>query len=152
MCRVGHSFIKEAMRNEQSMFSGELSGHFYFKFEFEGGESVYDSGILTALFILRLLSAKKRSMSSLVEPLKVYFATGEINSKVIDKEGKMKELAEKYKDGKVSFLDGVKIEFDDFWFNVRASNTEPYLRLNLEAKSKELMEEKRDEILGIIRG
>ena len=83
--------------------------------------------------------------------MKRYFASGEINSKVVDSKGKMNELAEKYKDGKVSFLDGVRIDFDDGWFNDRASNTEPLLRLNLEAKTKELMEEKRDEVLNMIR-
>jgi len=146
MSRVGHSFIKEMMRESKGIFAGELSGHFYFRDNF-----YTDSGIIMAIWVLNLLSSKKKRLSELVNPLKKYYASGEINSKVSDKEARMKELAEKYKDGKVSFLDGVKIDFDDFWFNVRASNTEPLLRLNLEAKSKELMEEKRDEVLGIIR-
>lgn len=146
MCRVGHSFIKESMREEDSIFAGELSGHFYFKDNF-----FTDSGILAAIWILNYVSSKGNKLSELVKPLKRYFASGEINSKVVDSKGKMDELAEKYKDGKVSFLDGVRIDFDDWWFNVRASNTEPLLRLNLEAKTKELMEEKRDEVLNMIR-
>jgi phosphomannomutase len=151
MCRVGHSFIKESMRKEKSVFSGELSGHFYYRFDFKEFYSVYDSGIATAIWIMNFLSSKKKKLSSLVKPLKKYFASGEINSEVEDKEGKMKELAKKYKDGKISYLDGVRIDFDDYWFNVRASNTEPLLRLNLEAKTKKMMEKKRDEVLKIIR-
>lgn len=147
MSRVGHSFIKEMMRKENGIFAGELSGHFYFR-----DNSYTDSGIIAALWVMNLLSAKGKKLSELVSHLKKYHASGEINSKVEDKQGKIKELAEKYKDGKVSFLDGVKVDFDDWWFNVRASNTEALLRLNLEAKSQELMEKKRDEVLGIIRG
>jgi phosphomannomutase len=151
MCRVGHSFIKETMRKENALFAGELSGHFYFRFDFEGKISMYDSGIVTALWVMRLLSSKGKKMSELVAPMRKYFASGEINSEVEDKEGKMKELGEIYKDGKVSWLDGIRVDFDDWWFNVRPSNTEPLLRLNLEAKTKEDMEKKRDEVLEIIR-
>lgn len=146
MSRVGHSFIKEMMRKDQGIFAGELSGHFYFKDNF-----YTDSGIIAAIWVLNLLSAKKQKLSELVRPLKKYYASGEINSKVEDKDGKMKELAEKYKYGKVSWLDGIKVEFSDWWFNVRPSNTEPLLRLNLEAKNKKLMEKKRDVVLRIIR-
>jgi phosphomannomutase len=146
MCRVGHSFIKEQMRKENSIFAGELSGHFYFR------DSFYtDSAVLMFMRVMNLLSRENKKLSELIKPLKKYFASGEINSEVKDKDGKMEELAEKYKDGKVSWLDGVRIDFDDWWFNVRASNTEPLLRLNLEAKTKSKMEEKRDEILKIIR-
>ena len=87
----------------------------------------------------------------MINLLKKYYASGEINSEVKDKEGKIKEFAKIYKDGKISWLDGIRVDFDDWWFNVRPSNTEPLLRLNLEAKTKELMETKRDEILGVIR-
>jgi len=146
MSRVGHSFIKETMRKHDAIFAGELSGHFYFKDNF-----FTDSGIITAIWMMNLLSAEEKKMSELVGHLKKYFASGEINSKVEDKEGKTKELSERYKKGKVSWLDGVKVEFDDWWFNVRASNTEPLLRLNLEAKSKELMERKKEEVLNIVR-
>ncbi len=146
MCRVGHSFIKEQMRKEKAIFAGELSGHFYFRDNF-----YTDSGVIAALKVIQIISESGKKLSELIRPLKKYFASGEINSEVKDKEGKIKELAERYKDGKVSFLDGIRVEYDDWWFNVRPSNTEPLLRLNLEAKSKELMEKKRDEILAIIR-
>ncbi|MBW2988821.1 phosphomannomutase/phosphoglucomutase, partial [Candidatus Woesearchaeota archaeon] len=146
MCKVGHSFIKEQMRKEDAAFAGELSGHFYFRDNF-----FTDSGVIAALKVLQIISEKGKKLSELVRPLKKYFASGEINSEVEDKEAKMEELAEKYSSGKVSRLDGVRIDFKDWWFNVRPSNTEPLLRLNLEAKSKKLMEEKRDEVLGVIR-
>jgi len=146
MCKVGHSFIKEAMRKEHSLFAGELSGHFYFK------DNYYcDSGIITAIYVMNLLCSKKKKMTELIAPLKKYFATGEINSDVEDKDTKIKDLAQKYNQGKISYLDGIRIDFDDWWFNVRPSNTEPLLRLNLEAKSKELMEEKKEDILKLIR-
>ncbi|MBU0615587.1 MAG: phosphomannomutase/phosphoglucomutase [Nanoarchaeota archaeon] len=146
MSRVGHSFIKDQMRKEKAVFAGELSGHFYFKECFNT-----DSAIFTFIKLMNLLSEKGRKLGDLVKPLKKYFTSGEINSEVKDKEAKMKELAKIYKDGSISWLDGVRIDFKDWWFNVRASNTEPLLRLNLEARSKRMMEEKRDEILGIIR-
>jgi phosphomannomutase len=110
-----------------------------------------DSGIIAALRVIQIFSEKNKKVSDIIKPLKKYSASGEINSKVEDKEAKMKELASKYKDGNISWLDGVRIDFEDWWFNVRPSNTEPLLRLNLEAKSKELMEEKRDEVLNLIR-
>jgi phosphomannomutase len=151
MCRVGHSFIKEMMIKEHSVFAGELSGHFYFRFDFGSHYSVYDSAIVTALWVMKLLTSKKRKMSDLLKPLKKYFVSGEINSTVQDKDSKIKLLAEKYKDGKISYLDGIRIDYDDWWFNVRASNTEPLLRLNLEAKTNALMEKKKLEILNLIR-
>lgn len=146
MCRVGHAFIKEQLRQEDSIFAGELSGHFYFRDNF-----YTDSGIIAAIWILNYLSGKDKKISELIKPLKRYYASGEINSKVEDKQKKMDELKEKYGDGKVSLLDGVRIDFDDWWFNVRPSNTEPLLRLNLEAKSEDLMKKKRDEVLSVIR-
>ena len=146
MSKVGHSFIKEKLRKAKGIFGGELSGHFYFKDNF-----YTDSGIIASMKIIGLVTEEKKKISELIKPLKKYFASGEINSEVKDKEAKMKELAKKYKNGRISWLDGIRIEFDDWWFNVRPSNTEPLLRLNLEAKTKELMEKKRDEILRIIR-
>ncbi|MDD4995301.1 MAG: phosphomannomutase/phosphoglucomutase [Patescibacteria group bacterium] len=147
MCMVGHALIKKLMRQTGAVFAGELSSHFYFK-DFYGVES----GDLTMLYILTLLSGEGKNISELVAPLKKYFHSGEINFEVDDKEGRMRELEEKYsseaKD--VSHIDGIRLEFEDWWFNVRASNTEPLLRLNLEAKTKELMEEKRDEISKIL--
>jgi phosphomannomutase len=146
MSRVGHAFIKQQMRREKAIFAGELSGHFYFKDNF-----YTDSAIIAALKVIQLISEKGKKLSEIVRPLKKYYASGEINSKVEDKQGKMKELAKKYSSGKISWLDGVRIDFKDWWFNVRPSNTEPLLRLNLEAKTRELMKGKRDEVLKIIR-
>ena len=146
MCRVGHAFIKEQMRKEKAIFAGELSGHFYFRDNF-----YTDSGVIAALKVIQIISEKGKKLSELVKPLKKYFASGEINSEVEDKEEKMKELAKIYGDGKISYLDGIRVDYKDWWFNVRPSNTEPLLRLNLEAKTKELMETKRDEVLNIIR-
>lgn len=147
MCMVGHALIKKLMRETGAVFSGELSSHFYYR-EFY----TVESGDLTLLYILKLLSEEGKAMSELVAPLKKYFHSGEINFEVEDKEEVMKKLEEKYSRGAkdVSHLDGIRIEFEDWWFNVRASNTEPLLRLNLEAKTKEMMEEKRDEISAII--
>ncbi|HLC97132.1 MAG TPA: phosphomannomutase/phosphoglucomutase [Candidatus Nanoarchaeia archaeon] len=141
MSRVGHAFIKEQMRKEKAVFAGELSGHFYFQDNFNT-----DSGIVAAVRILEIISKENKKFSELVKPYEHYCQTGEINFEVKDKEGKMKELEKKYSTGKVSHLDGIRIDFDDWWFNARASNTEPLLRLNLEAKSRKLMEEKKKEI------
>ena len=148
VCRVGHAFIKEQMRKEDALFAGELSGHLYFKDSF-----TTESSIIATIMVINLLRNEGKKLSELVAPLHKYYASGEINSKVGDAKEKMDELEEKYKaDAKtVSHLDGIKLEFDDWWFNVRASNTEPLLRLNLEAKTKERMEEKRDEVLDLIR-
>jgi len=146
MSKVGHSFIKEQLRKTNAIFGGELSGHFYFRDNFYS-----DSGIIAILKIIDLIATEKKKISELIEPLKKYFASGEINLEVKDKDAKIKELGKKYKKGKISWLDGVRVEFEDWWFNVRPSNTEALLRLNLEAKSKKLMEEKRDEILNIIK-
>jgi len=147
MYRVGHAFIKDKMRKVDAILGGEVSCHFYFKDNFNT-----DSGIIASLVMIGIISKKGGTLSSIIKPLRKYFASGEINSSVKDKDGKMKELAALYKDGKVSWMDGVRVDFSDWWFNVRASNTEPLLRLNLEAKSKKLMEEKRDEVLKVIRG
>jgi phosphomannomutase len=136
------------MREENALFAGELSGHFYYKDSF-----FTESSIISTILVLNMIREEGKSLSELIAPLKKYFASGEINSEVDDKEGKMKELAEMFK-GKakiISHLDGIKLEFDDWWFNVRPSNTEPLLRLNLEAKTKEKMEEMRDKVLAIIR-
>jgi phosphomannomutase len=146
MSKVGHSFIKEQMRKDNGIFAGELSGHFYFKDNFYA-----DSGIIGMLQVLCLLSGEGKEMSELIKPLQKYFSTGELNSDVSDKEGKIKALKAKYKDGKISMLDGIRVDYSDWWFNVRPSNTESLLRLNLEAKSKEIMEEKKKEILDFIR-
>jgi phosphomannomutase len=146
--RVGHAFFKTRMRELGAAFGGEVSGHYYF-------HDFYcaDSGTIPALLILELLSVEGKRLSELLEPLHSrYFISGEINSEVEDQDAKMKELEERYWDGQVSWLDGISVDYDDWHFNVRPSNTEPLLRLNLESlDSEEHMQEKRDEVLGVIR-
>ena len=146
--RVGHAFFKTRMRREGAAFGGEVSGHYYFRDFY-----CADSGTIPALLILELLSVKERRMSELLAPLRErYFISGEINSEVLDQDGKMNEIAERHSDGQLTWLDGVSVDYDDWHFNVRPSNTEPLLRLNLESLvSREHMEVKRDEVLGFIR-
>jgi phosphomannomutase len=146
--RVGHAFFKARMREEGAAFGGELSGHYYFRDFY-----CADSGAIPALLILELLSVKGRRMSELLAPLRErYFISGEINSEVSDQEAKMREIAERYSDGRTSWLDGVSVDYHDWHFNVRPSNTEPLLRLNLESLvSPDHMAEKRDELLALIR-
>jgi phosphomannomutase len=149
MNRVGHAFFKVRMREEDAAFGGEVSGHYYFRDFY-----CADSGSIPALLILELLSQKGQRMSELLASFRSkYFISGEINSEVADQDAKMREIEERYSDGEVSHLDGVSVDYPDWHFNVRASNTEPLLRLNLESlASPEHMEEKRDEVLGLIRG
>jgi phosphomannomutase len=146
--RVGHAFFKTAMRERSAAFGGEVSGHYYFR-DFWCA----DSGTIPALLVLELLSIEGRSLSELVGAFRNrYFISGEINTEVADQEGKMRELAERHSDGEVSWLDGVSVDYPEWHFNVRPSNTEPLLRLNLESLvSKEDMEQKRDEVLALIR-
>jgi phosphomannomutase len=148
MNRVGHAFFKTRMREEHAVFGGEVSGHYYF-------HDFYcaDSGTIPALLILELLSTRGKRMSELLEPYRSkYFISGEINSEVSDGEAKIEELASKYEDGHQYRLDGLSIEYDDWHFNVRPSNTEPLLRLCLESlRSREDMERRRDEVLAVIR-
>jgi len=147
ICRVGHSYIKEKMREENALFATESSGHTYYRDYWYA-----DCGMIPPMQVLEFLSEFGTKLSDIVKPvMNTYFISGEINSDVTDKEGKMKEIAEKYSDGKQSTLDGIAIEYNDWRFCVRPSNTEPLLRLTLEARSKELMEDKRDEVLAIIR-
>ena len=136
------------MREHGGAFGGEVSGHYYFR-DFWCA----DSGTIPALLVLELLSAQERSLSELVGEFRErYFISGEINSEVADQEAKMKEIAAGHADAEVSWLDGVSVDYPDWHFNVRPSNTEPLLRLNLESLvSHEHMEEKRDEVLGLIR-
>src|SRR4051794_27940525 len=146
--RVGHAFFKTRMRNEDAIFGGEVSGHYYFHDFYNA-----DSGTIPALLVLEKLSIEDRRMSELLAPYQAkYFISGEINSEVDDQEGKMREIEERYSDGRISHLDGVSVDYDDWHFNVRSSNTEPLLRLCLESLvSPEDMEARRDEVLGIIR-
>jgi phosphomannomutase len=148
MNRVGHAFFKTRMREEHAMFGGEVSGHYYF-------HDFYcaDSGTIPALLILELLSAREARMSELLEPYRSrYFISGEINSEVADQDARLEELASRYSDGHQYRLDGLSVEYDDWHFNVRPSNTEPLLRLCLESlRSREDMERHRDEMLSVIR-
>ncbi|MBN1268192.1 MAG: phosphomannomutase/phosphoglucomutase [Kiritimatiellae bacterium] len=147
MSRVGHAFIKAQMREAKALFAGELSGHYYFR------ENYYaESSSLAAVYVANLVSRSAKPLSELIRPIQRYFASGEINSEVEDYKSVFKKLRAKYPVGKVIELDGLSIEMDDWWFNVRPSNTEPLVRLNLEAKTRELMEQKRDEVLAVIRG
>jgi phosphomannomutase len=148
--RVGHAFFKARMREvPEAVFGGEVSGHYYFR-EFYCA----DSGTLPALLILELLSERGLTMSELLEPYRSrYFISGEINSEVVDAAAKIEEIAKRYADADITRLDGISIDYDDWHFNVRASNTEPLLRLCLESlRSHEHMEQMRDEVLSIIRG
>jgi phosphomannomutase len=149
MERVGHAYIKRRMAADQVLFGGEVTGHYYFQ-DF----NYADSGIIPSLLILEMLSKTGQKMSDLLAPLEAkYFISGEINSTVADPAAKMKELEERYKDGKQEHMDGISVAYRTWHFNVRASNTEPLLRLNLESvASREEMEQKRDELLAIIRG
>jgi phosphomannomutase len=146
--RVGHAFFKTRMRDEGAIFGGEVSGHYYFHDFFNA-----DSGTIPALLVLEKLSVEGKRMSELLEPYRSkYFISGEINSEVADGEAKMAELQERYGDARISHLDGVSVDYDDWHFNVRPSNTEPLLRLCLESLvSPSDMERRRDEVLGIIR-
>jgi phosphomannomutase len=148
MNRVGHAFIKQRMRDEGAAFGGEVSGHYYFR-EF----SQADSGVVPFLLMLELVSKKDRRLSEiLAEYRRRYFLTGEINTPVADVASKLAELTERFgAEGRVSELDGISVDSDDWHMNVRPSNTEPLLRLNLEARTPELMERKRDEVLAAIR-
>jgi phosphomannomutase len=145
--RVGHSFIKEVMAESGAIFGGEHSGHYYFRNNFRA-----DSGMIAALIVLEALGEFGGPLSKLVEPFERYCDSGEINSTVTDQAGTIEKLAERYSDAKQDRLDGLTVEYEDWWFNCRPSNTEPLLRLNLEARTEELMVQKRDEVLALIRG
>lgn len=150
MSRVGHAFIKQQMREADAIFAGELSGHYYFKANFTA-----ESSSLATLCLANIVSRSGKPLSELIRPIRRYFASGEINTKLASKDVADRVLAELEQTygsrGKAFKLDGFSVEFDDWWFNVRCSNTEPLIRLNLEARSETLMAQKRDEILSIIR-
>jgi phosphomannomutase len=146
--RVGHAFFKSRMRKEGALFGGEVSGHYYFRDFY-----CADSGTLPALLVLEMLQGEERPFSELLRPYRErYFISGEINSEVADQEAKMREIAERYADARQGTLDGISIDYEDWHFNVRPSNTEPLLRLCLESlRSQRDMEERRDEVLALIR-
>jgi phosphomannomutase len=133
--RVGHSYMKATMRRLKAPFGLELSGHFYFRDNF-----CADSGVIAMISLLNLVSRERKSLSELVRPLRRYSSTGEINFEVEDKDRKIEEISRKFTDGRQSRVDGITVEYDDWWFNVRKSNTEPLLRLTLEGKTRELMD------------
>lgn len=135
-CRVGHSYIKAKMREVDAVFGGELAGHYYYKETFTA-----DSSDLTLLRVLEIMTKEGKPLSEILRPFLKYWKIKETNFEVSDKEGKMKELAGIFSDGKVTHIDGVSVDYEDWWFNVRPSNTEPLLRLNLEARTKERMDE-----------
>ena len=145
--RVGHSFIKQVMAETGAIFGGEHSGHYYFRDNYRA-----DSGLIAAVVIMQELSRSAGTMSELFAPFRRYAASGEINSKVADQDASMDALAERFSDGSQDRVDGLTVGYDDWWFNVRPSNTEPLLRLNVEAKTEELLEERTELLLGLIRG
>jgi phosphomannomutase len=151
MNRVGHAFIKQRMRQEDGIFAGEVTGHYYFRDFYYA-----DNGFIPALLILELMSKKNQSLRDLLQPFRErYFISGEINTKLAsmaDVPKKLAALETRYQDAQLARLDGISIDYPDWHCNVRGSNTEPLLRLNLEAKTPEMMEKRRDEVLEVIRG
>jgi phosphomannomutase len=145
--RVGHSFIKEVMAETGAIFGGEHSGHYYFRENYRA-----DSGLIAAMVALGELSAADVPLSTLLKPFRRYSASGEINRTVDDQSGRIQEIARSLADGRQDRLDGLTVEFDDWWCNVRASNTEPLLRLNVEAKGPELLADRTAFVLGLIEG
>jgi phosphomannomutase len=145
--RVGHSFIKQIMAETGAIFGGEHSGHYYFRDNYRA-----DSGMIAALIVLEAMSEADRPLSELLKPYQRYSASGEINSEVEDQAGMLTELARRYRDGRQDTVDGLTVSYDDWWFNCRPSNTEPLLRLNLEARTDAVKDEKVTEVLGVIRG
>jgi phosphomannomutase len=144
--RVGHAFMKKALADGNGIFGGELSGHFYFRDNYN-----CDSGAIAFATALTIISSQKKPFSELIAPLRRYSHSKEINFEVDDKQAKMKELAETFSDAEIDWLDGVTVQYADWWLNVRPSNTEPLLRLNIEAADEAMMREKVgrvEEILG----
>ena len=144
--RVGHSFIKQVMAETGAIFGGEHSGHYYFRDNYRA-----DSGLIAGIVVLEQMSRAAKPLSELLEPFQRYHASGEINSRVEDQAGTIERIAERYADGRTDRLDGLTVEYEDWWFNVRPSNTEPLLRLNVEARTPELLEERTDDVLSVIR-
>jgi phosphomannomutase len=143
--RVGHVFMKRALSEASGVFGGELSGHFYFRDFF-----YCDSGFLAFIAVLNVLTRTGQPLSALMEPLNIYASSGERNFENEDKEGTFQQIAEKYRDAEIDHLDGVTVQYPDWWFNVRASNTEPLLRLNMEAGNPELLQQKLDELTPLL--
>ena len=145
--RVGHSFIKALMREHDAIFGGEHSGHFYFRDNWYA-----DSGIIAALTVLELLSSEGVSVSQAVKPIDRYFRSGEINIEAREMPAVLRALEQHFADGEIDHLDGLTVNYPDWWFNARPSNTQPLLRINVEATTPELLREKTDEVLAVARG
>ncbi|NIM99334.1 MAG: phosphomannomutase/phosphoglucomutase [candidate division Zixibacteria bacterium] len=145
--RVGHALIKPLMKKHNAVFGGEHSGHFYFR-----NNWFADSGLIALLVSLELISEENQRLSTLVKSIDPYFRSGEINSQVDDIPQKLQQIEQCYSRGKIDHLDGLTIDFEDWWFNLRPSNTEPLLRLNVEATSRKILQQKKDELLKLIRG
>jgi len=146
MCRVGHAFIKQQMREAHALFAGELSGHYYFQ------ENCFtESSAMAVLYVANLLSRSRDKLSEMIKPFQRYFKSAEINSEVENPPAVLERLKNQYRNGKQFELDGLSVEFADWWFNVRCSNTEPLVRLNLEAKTKAQLDQRTQELLAVIR-
>ncbi|MBN2375117.1 MAG: phosphomannomutase/phosphoglucomutase [Sedimentisphaerales bacterium] len=143
--RVGHSFMKKTLKDTKGVFGGELSGHFYYRDNFFA-----DSGMITLVHMLNILSSTDKPLSKLIKPLMCYHSSGEMNFEVENKQAMMDSLAAKYSDAEIDYLDGVTIQYLDWWFNCRPSNTEPLLRLNIEAKTSETLANKLDELKALL--
>mgnify|MGYP000157575440 CR=1 FL=1 len=146
MSRVGHAFIKQQMRDQGALFAGELSGHYYFRDNY-----FTESSAMAVLAVAELVARSGRPLSELVRPLRRYFASGEINLEVEHPQEVLAAVKRRFSDGRLFELDGVTVEYDSWWFNIRVSNTEPLVRLNLEARSRDEMERRRDEVLAFLR-
>ena len=144
--QVGHAYARKKLREDNAILGGELAGHYYFRDNF-----YCDSGVIAFLYVLRTISRKKKTMSELVRPLMRYPGTGEINFKTEKKDEIIDTMQDKYADGEISLLDGLTVEYKDWWFNLRKSNTEPYLRLNIEAKNTDIFEVKKKELIKQIK-
>ncbi len=145
--RVGHAYMRASLREKKAVFGGELAGHYYFRDNYYS-----DSAMAAFLMVLEILSTRRVPFSNIIAPLRRYYATGEINFEVEDKDARIIEIEKKFSNGKIDHLDGVTVEYPDWWFNVRKSNTEPLLRLNLEGKTPEIMDKGKRLLLGIIQG
>jgi phosphomannomutase len=147
MGKVGHTFIKKSMRLQGILFAGELSGHYYHRDHFFA-----ECPLLVLRKVIERLQKEKKTMSELMDPFNKYFHSGEINFKVKNKEKALKAIEKKYKKGKLSYIDGIRCDFEDWWFSSRLSNTEPFLRLVIEASTKKLLKEKGEELKKLIGG
>ena len=143
--RVGHALIKPLMKKHNAIFGGEHSGHFYFR-----NNWFADSGLIALLVCLELISDENKPLSDLIKSIDTFYRSGEINFKVEDQIQKMKQVEDHFSDGKIDHLDGLTVEFEDWWFNLRPSNTEPLIRLNIEASTSEILEEKKNELIKLI--